>query len=194
MPTINKSKLISELQNNVLATLEIVKALPTDNNLLNKQPGFKKWSGAQVLEHLNFYNRAYLPNLEKRMIASDDKTKEFRSGWLGNYFTGVMQPGIEGQIANKMSAPKDARPVEVLDAKKVISDFIKGQETLLKLLEKAKISDLNTRIPTSISKLIRLKAGDTFRFLVAHQQRHMVQLKHAVSDVTANFSQTSGNS
>ena len=36
------------------------------------------------------------------------------------------------------------------------------------------------RIATSISSLLKLKLGDTFRFLVAHQQRHFIQIHNTL--------------
>lgn len=45
-------------------------------------------------------------------------------------------------------------------------------------LRKAQATDINaTRVPVSISKRIRLKLGDTFRFLIAHNERHILQAK-----------------
>ena len=32
------------------------------------------------------------------------------------------------------------------------------------------------RISISISRFVKLKLGDTFRFLIAHEQRHFVQV------------------
>lgn len=184
MPTFPKHQLLAALKVAVQQTIGQVQAIPTAaTDLLNKQPGYRKWSGAQVLEHLNIYNRIYLPEIEKRMISIAGGHDEFKSGWLGNYFTKVMQPDADGMVANKMSAPKDARPQEKLNAGKVVSDFIAGQQHLLQLLNKAEAANLDTRIPTSISKLIRLKAGDTFRFLIAHQQRHLTQLTRTLDAV-----------
>lgn len=60
--------------------------------------------------------------------------------------------------------------------KKVIDEFINQQESLLRLLEESRKVSLNkTRTAISISKLIKLKLGDTFRFVIYHNQRHMVQ-------------------
>jgi hypothetical protein len=43
--------------------------------------------------------------------------------------------------------------------------------------ESVKVDIGAIRIPISISPLIRLKLGDTFHFLVAHQLRHLEQVK-----------------
>lgn len=184
MATFEKKELLAQLKTDVQQISQEIQALSApDKQLLNKQPGFHQWSGAQVLEHLNFYNRAYLPVIEARMTRPAGKDGIFKSGWLGNYFTKVMTPGTDGKVANKMSAPKNARPVDVLDAEKVFAEFISGEQKLLSLLEKAATSDLDVRVPTSISKLIRLKTGDTFRFLIAHQQRHMAQFRRTIAAV-----------
>jgi len=184
MPTFPKQTLLTQLKAAVQETINAVQSLSdADTELLNTQPGYHQWSGAQVLEHLNIYNRAYLPAIETRLKNTSKNQAEFKSGWLGNYFTKVMQPGVAGEVTNKMSAPKDARPIEKLNAGKVVSDFLAGQHQLLQLLEKAVSSDLDVRVPTSISKLIRLKAGDTLRFLVAHQQRHLAQFTRTLDAI-----------
>jgi uncharacterized damage-inducible protein DinB len=44
------------------------------------------------------------------------------------------------------------------------------------LLQSAREVDLNrTKTAISITKLITLKLGDTFRFVITHNERHMAQ-------------------
>lgn len=176
---LNATVLIEQLQSDVrqiiLAT-EYLKA--KDNTSLTLQPAEGKWSVAQVLAHLNSYGRYYLPAIKKSM----DQSKEpaavwFKPGWFGNYFTKIMRPGVDGKIGNKMKAPKDHRPTVIADAKTVMQEFLTQQHELLQLLEDAKGKNIGRiRTPISISKLIKLKTGDTFRFLIAHEQRHFVQI------------------
>lgn len=183
MPEFKKNALLNELTASVAQIVNDVKALPLDNDLLNRQPGVDKWSVLQVLAHLNFYNKSYLPKLEMRLGKRSGNELIFKTGWLGNYFTNMMLPKPDGSVTSKMSAPKDSRPESNLDAQQVICEFLAGEEQLLSLLERASKASLNTRVPTSISSLIKLKAGDTFRFLVAHQQRHLIQLKRTLNEV-----------
>jgi hypothetical protein len=83
-----------------------------------------------------------------------------------------------------MKAPKDHTPMLTPDANTVISMFIEQQHTLLNLLEQAKRKDIGSiRTPISISRFIRLKTGDTFRFLIAHEQRHFVQIDNTLEQV-----------
>lgn len=182
MPLFDTEKLLSSLEADVHALLQDVSKLSSiDDKLLNRQPAPGKWSAAQVIEHLNSYNRYYLPQIEKvldRRLAFEVK---FKSGWFGNYFTKLMQPGEGGSISNKMNAPKDHVPGELLNSAAVIKEFIAGQNRLLGYLQKARQTNIGKlRVPISISKFIKLKLGDTFRFLIAHQQRHFIQLHNAL--------------
>lgn len=172
-----------------------------DEESLTHCPAEGKWNAVQCMEHLNSYNRYYLPQIEKALLNGSYKNlpaqATYKPGWLGNYFTKLMKPGINGELASKMQAPKDHRPAVRLNAKKVITEFIEGEEKLLSYLERAeKLNIAKLRIPISIAKFIKLKLGDTFRFLIAHQQRHMLQAIKAfstVSDTSKHSKNYSGN-
>jgi DinB superfamily len=153
--------------------------LQEDPELLTQQPAPGKWSIAQVIEHMNSYGRYYIPHMKKVLEQSNRPVNAwFTPGWLGEYFTKSMLPR-EGTVKNKMKSPNDHRPSPDIDSKKALDEFLHQQMVLLQLLEKAKQTDINKlRIPISIAKFITIKLGDTFRFFIAHEQRHMVQVKN----------------
>ncbi|PZR24576.1 MAG: DinB family protein [Citrobacter freundii] len=154
-----------------------------DPGVLLEQPAAGKWSVIQVLEHLNSYGDYYLPALGKALKQNKPAAATFRSGWLGNYFTNLMLPK-QGEVTNKMKAPKNHRPSFHADAKPVIEKFLLQQHRLLDLLEGAKVKNIGSiRVPVSLAKWITLKAGDTFRFLIAHEQRHFVQIDNTLAAV-----------
>ena len=140
-----------------------------------------------MIEHLNSYGRYYLPALESAMMYSQHKPVEwYTAGWLGDYFTRSMLPSSKGAVTNKMKSPKDHRPKADLDSKPVIDEFLHQQQRLLALLEKAKDVNISkARVPISLTRFIRLKVGDTFRFLIAHEQRHFVQVRNTVNALFA---------
>jgi len=153
-----------------------------DPGLLLQEPARGKWSVIQVLEHLNSYGRYYLLAIERSLEKSKPANEFFKPGWLGDYFTRLMKPDENGAIVNKMRSPKDHRPSKYLDVLPVLTTFLEQQHYLLELLETAKSKNLGSiRIPISISRFIRLKLGDTFRFLIAHEQRHFVQIDNALA-------------
>ncbi|MGZ8557401.1 MAG: DinB family protein [Chitinophagaceae bacterium] len=174
------------LQGNYLKT--------TDPRLLLQVPAPGKWSVIQVLEHLNSYGHYYLLAIERSLTKDKPAIEFFKPGWLGNYITKLMKPEQNGTIAHKMQSPKDHRPSSHPDAFPVLNTFLEQQHYLLDLLELAKSKNISSiRTPVSISKIVKLKVGDVFRFFVAHEQRHFVQIENVLAGlkgITNKYSAT----
>lgn len=153
---------------------ELLKEKP--EALLNYKQDATSWSVLECLEHLNLYGRFYLPEIKKRIQQGKGKSDPvFKSGWLGNYFANSMLPKAK---LNKMKTFKNMNTINSQLDKRVIDEFLSQQEQMLQLLEESRKISLNkTKTAISISKLIKLKLGDTFRFVIYHNQRHMVQLQ-----------------
>lgn len=186
MPRFNTNKLLDDLANDVqqtLSGLEQLKQMPGEVLLTQPAPG--KWSVAQVLEHLNAYNRFYLAEIEKELASCKARHNPvFKPGWFGNYFTKMMQPKAGNTIRNKMSAPKNYAFGPELDIEKVMTEFEAGQKKLLYFLEQAGKTDIGRmRLSISLTRMIKLKMGDVFRFLIAHQVRHFVQVNNTLAQV-----------
>lgn len=142
---------------------------------LNLKQNETSWSALECLEHLNLYGRFYIPELSKRVAeARAGSEPVFKSGKLGNYFANSMLPKDK---LNKMKTFKNMNPLNSrLNKDQVIAEFLEQQQELLRLLEHARKISLNkTKTSISISKWIKLKLGDTFRFVIYHNQRHLVQ-------------------
>jgi len=151
---------------------ENFKTLSTEK--LNWRPENDRWSILECFEHLNLYGDFYIPEIKKRIKNSKTQPQEnFKSGILGNYFAKSMLPK---ERLNKMKTFKDKNPLGSKLDKTTIERFISQQEQILSLLDKSREIDLNkTKTAISISKLIKLKIGDTFRVVVYHNERHLVQ-------------------
>lgn len=183
MKKFKSEELIDQLEADVRHLIAAAEHLQqADAVKLSYPPAEGKWSAAQALEHLNMYNRYYLPMIEKAMVHIPKEVNAwFVPGFLGNYFTNMMMPKNVYEIKNKMKAMRSFRPDRGVNVEGVFKEFIEHQKKLLQLLETARKRNLEqVRIPISISKMIRLKLGDVFRFLVAHEQRHMIQARNAI--------------
>ena len=182
---IQSEVLIENLKKDVEILLECADFFRNEIDALLIPPIPGKWSIAQILEHLNGYGRIYLPAIERVVSTSQTKREAwFNSGWLGNYFTNMMKPKDVFEVKNKMKAFKAHMPDNNLSPQKVLDEFVEQQHTLLRLLESSKTKNLNTiRIPLSVTKLVTLKLGDTFRFLIGHEQRHFVQARNAIKTI-----------
>ena len=170
------NQLLEELRIITENNIQFADSLLNQNNeTLNFRTSEDSWSILESLEHLNFYGKFYLPEIENRIKKSQFSAtnSDFKSGLLGNYFANMMLPK---EKLNKMKTLKISNPMHKLLDKSVIDEFINQQNKMLELLEKSKIIDLEkTKTSISISKLIKLKLGDTFRFVIYHNLRHIKQ-------------------
>ena len=150
--------------------------------ILNFKETPEKWSVLECLEHLNRYGDYYLPELEK--VITDRRTPAasngvYKSGMLGNYFANLMK--VKNGKVVRMKTPSDKNPSGSDLSPITIDRFIKQQDMLRSLLEQSRRVDLTkTKVPISIAKFIKLRLGDTFRFLINHIERHVVQAQRAV--------------
>lgn len=174
-------KLISELKEITLQNIELAQKLyELSDESLNWRNDPKSWSILECLEHLNIYGNFYLPEIENTMsnatIQSDD---EFKPGFLGNYFAKSMQPKVK---LNKMKTFKKTDPIGSMLTRNVIDTFINQQNKLLELVDRSEKVNLNKlKTGISITKWIRIKLGDTFRFVIYHNQRHILQAERVLS-------------
>jgi len=143
---------------------------------LNLKPNAERWSILECIEHLNRYGDFYIPEIRKRIENSAYKKSEtFKSGILGNYFAKSMLPK---EKLNKMKTFRSMNPNNSSLESSVLDTFIHQQESMLELLTKARNTNL-TKVKTAItiSNWIKLRLGDTFRFVIYHNLRHVVQAK-----------------
>ncbi len=143
---------------------------------LNQKNNPNSWSILECIEHLNLYGTFYLPEIEKQIEKSIyPPSPIFKSGILGNYFAKSMLPSKK---MKKMNTFADKNPVGSQLDESVIDRFIFQEKKMIHLLNQARnISLSKTKTAISISKWIRLRLGDTFRFVINHNTRHIAQAK-----------------
>lgn len=155
---------------------QIIDLKDTSLEELNNRTDIHSWSALECIEHLNLYYKFYVPEISKRMAenkAIKSKTT-FSPGWIGNYFANAMK--VKDRKVNKMKTFRDKNPIGSKLNYETLDLFLEYQSQIIQLLNEAKQLNLN-KVKTSItiSKLIKLKLGDTFRFLIYHNERHVIQ-------------------
>ena len=143
---------------------------------LNWKANESSWSILECLEHLNLYGDFYIPEIEQRIIKAPKISgdRAYKGGWLGNYFANTMWPR-NGKI-KPIKTFNDKDPKNSSLPKSIIQRFLKQQERFLQLLGMAEEVDMmKTKTGITITSLIKLRLGDTFRFVIAHSQRHIHQ-------------------
>jgi hypothetical protein len=89
-----------------------------------------------------------------------------------------MKLGNARNVKRKFKAPRSYNPTyhPELVGKSELHTFEVGQNELLSIFEAARAVNIRkAKIPISISKIIRLRLGDAFLFVVYHNERHVQQ-------------------
>lgn len=177
---IASSELITELENKTNHVLaESRQFIDLSDSQLNYRPEPESWSALECFEHLNLYGRFYLKELKDRISENHRPSeKTFTSGWLGNYFAKMMLPKDK---LKPMKTFANMNPINSSLDKNVLEEFIQQQEEMLRLLQIARNKNL-TKITCgiTISKWIKLRLGDTFRFVIYHNERHLIQAQRVL--------------
>lgn len=184
-----KEDLLEELTKITQTNIDYIKNINTKSyKILNYKATQKTWSILECIEHLNRYGNFYIPEIKKSISNANTSSEVyFKSGLLGNYFAKSMLPK---KNLNKMKTFRDKNPNGSNLDKKVIETFLIQQKEILKLLEQAKVINLTkTKTSISISKWIKFRLGDTFRFFIYHNLRHIKQVENIVLE--ANFTSPS---
>lgn len=177
---IEVSVLIKELNEYIKTHLQFFESI---EQLTTQQLQYRQhensWSVLECIQHLNLYGEFYIPKIRKALEKSNfKKTNTFKSGFLGDKFALSMLPNEQMKTMNTF---KSKNPIHTtLDRKQVVQKFLKQQNELLYLLEISKHQNL-TKIYTSTTlPLIKFRLGDTFRFVIYHNERHIVQAKRVL--------------
>ncbi len=177
---INQHELIGELLNMTnQATDSVKKFRELSLQELNFKSNAGEWSILECIEHLNLYGNFYLPEIEKQLLKSKtaNEVPVFRSGILGNYFVNV----IKADSGKKMKATKNMAPANSQLTITTIDRFLKQLEKFKSLLHQSKKADLNkVKTAISLTKFVKLRLGDTLRFLAFHNERHILQAQRIV--------------
>ncbi len=193
MPTLDTRTLIDALQQQLRAQLAHVDALldlPTERLL--KRPAPDRWSVMEVVQHMNLSSGHY-HRLLQRLYANENNGLRFRStftpGLLGQYSVNAMTPKPNGDIPMRMRTlrmfdPARTAPVNADDALAPLLRFREMLHGFMGLLERARTRGLEgEKVTSTLGPIIRFKAGDAFRFPIAHQERHFLQIDRVLKEV-----------
>jgi hypothetical protein len=193
MPTLDTRTLIDTLQQQLrtqLVRTETLLDLPTERLL--KQPAPDRWSVMEVVQHMNLSSGHYY-RLLQRLYANENNGLRFRStftpGLLGQYSVNAMTPKPNGDIPMRMRTlrmfdPARTAPLNADDALAPLLRFREMLQGFLGLLERARTRGLEgEKVTSTLGPIIRFKAGDAFRFPIAHQERHFLQIERVLQQV-----------
>lgn len=178
---LSNTELIADLEKRTNENKALAQALLSASlEDLNRKRTPESWSALECVEHLNRYGYFYLPEIKNKLKTAKKVSEKmvFKSGVLGNYFAKSLLPK---EKLNKMKTFANMNPNGSQLGLDAIKTFIQQQEETLEILGQARTVHLHkTKTAVSISKLIKLRLGDTLRVVIYHNQRHLMQAKRAL--------------
>jgi hypothetical protein len=178
MSFFNKQAFLSELMDRT----EIISSntrtfLRLKGEQLSFKPTPKGWSICEIYSHLNIINEIYNDRILKKISSAPDVSiPHCQSGWFGDWIYEKLMPRSDGSVY-KINTPKNYNASsEKLDAFEILSQFIEIQNVMHDILLHVSSKDID-RITISFyfSKLLRFRLSDTLRFIIAHNERHLMQ-------------------
>lgn len=178
MNVLDQAQYVSDLARMTRETDARVTALvrPLGDRQLRWRPPDGGWSIADVLEHLCIVYDSYDGTLAQLVDAPTARPAE-RDGaqWAPTLAGGMMVRSFRSE--RKLPAPKMFRPAPEPRAD-VLEEFLARERELLRRIERARDLELRkTRLPSPLSRLIRINLGDALGILVEHARRHLGQME-----------------
>lgn len=178
MAVFSKQTLLTEL----LDRIELTKAstqpfLRLTDEQLNFKPDSSKWSITQIFGHLNITHDIYIRRILTRItLAPDVKGEQFNSSWLGEWIYQKIMPRADGSVFKLKASKSHCLADDEQHGKEVLLKFLQHCDALDDIVRHVSTKDLQRiRIPFSVTRLLYWRLGDNLRYLVAHNERHLLQ-------------------
>jgi len=184
---VEKKTLLEELHQRQSYILQSLRALrETSDELLRKRPGPDQWSALECLEHLNQTYRHYCPAIAKALQNSKtDGSSSYKEGFMGRMMTNSMSI-VNGQNKRTMKTFRSMVPdVSNQSTAAIFEQLEQFEKQMADFVQQASHLSLSAnRVPSAIGPIIRFKLGDCLRFMVAHDERHLLQAQKALIAAT----------
>ena len=160
----------------------------TEEEILQKKPSPNRWSAIQCFEHMNLTNAYYIKQLN-RLVSSakrSDDNPRYSAGWIASYMIKNIRPK-NGLVTYKMRTFQNIRPLAereenaIVKANPVFADFFADLDEMKLLAQKFKtINPQSIKVKSFAGSLLKLRGIDAIRFLLGHNERHILQAKNAL--------------
>ena len=180
MRKIDEKKILESLAEDVYEILAYTKVLEEmDDDRLNIKSSPEKWNTNECLDHMNKATELYIDQIELKIDAEliPSKRGYYKSGFFAEFSINGLKPAENGDIKHKMNTLKRFVP-NTSQSGNVLKRFQEGQKRLIQILGQLEGKDLRSfKVTTAFGKILKFYVGDAVRFLTAHNQRHILQIK-----------------
>jgi len=135
----------------------------------------------ECLAHLNDYADMYLDKIEVRAAqAPPRKSNSYRPGILGKYLALSLHPNNRSK---KIKSPAATNHLHASLPSDVAHTFQQNLQRYAEVIDQLNDKSLRgSRVPFSLTPLVRFHLGDILTCMVWHNARHIDQAREAISD------------
>jgi len=189
MPVHDTQTLIRDLNSVLQRQLDVcrgLRALPLYR--LQRRPAPARWCVMEVVEHMNLSSGHYFRQLKalyddpRRTVRHEAR---FVPGRWGELAVNAMNPRADGTIGWRMRTLGMFEPRTAITKEwQALDEFEAMLVAFQHLLVQAEQRGMEgAHITSTLGPILRFKVGDAFRFPIAHQQRHMLQIERTLEIV-----------
>jgi DinB family protein len=139
------------------------------------------WSAGQIVDHLNVSGRSYTKVLGPALDTARARGSTDRGDYRRSLMGGLMAWSMEPPPRLRLKAPRIYRPADAgpaVDRERELAEWRALHDELEALIRAAAGLDLRRiRIVSPVTPLVRMNAGDALALLLAHERRHLWQLR-----------------
>lgn len=156
--------------------------------VLHQRPTPERWSVMEVIDHMNLSSGHYV-NILQTLYADENNRLRFRTSFIpgrwGDYFAKAMEPRPNGEISWRMRTMSRFTPTpNRVTLWQALDTFEAMCQSFIGLLERARTRGLEgEKVTSTLGPVLRLKVGDAFRFPIAHQTRHWLQIDNTLASI-----------
>ena len=144
----------------------------------NWRPAPEDWSIEECLSHLTMVGHLEVRAIEAAVDAAKAKGVTGKGPFELPIWERFILRETEPPVRHKMSAPKKFTPLHQQPVTGILPTFLHVQRNFMIQIERADGLDLRkVKVPTPITKLIKLTLAGTLAQAAAHERRHMAQAR-----------------
>ena len=144
----------------------------------NWRPAPEQWSIEECLSHLTMVGHVEVLAIEAAVTAAKAKGITGAGPFEFPIWERFILRETEPPVRHQMSAPKRFVPLHQQPITGILPTFLHVQRNFMIQIERADGLDLRkVKVPTPITKLLKLSLGATLAQAAAHERRHMAQAR-----------------
>ncbi|HUI80413.1 MAG TPA: DinB family protein [Bryobacteraceae bacterium] len=144
----------------------------------NWRPGSEQWSIEECLGHLTMVGQSEIRLLESAIRNAKVKGISSTGPFQYSFLARAILRNTEPPVRRKFTSPRRFRAVHGQPLTAILPTFLHLQSQFIGMVEQSEGLDLaRVKVPTPMSRLVRLGLGATLAQQAAHERRHLEQAR-----------------